>query len=322
MTQLRPLGNTDILVSPVALGCWPISGMTSLDVNDDDSLKTLAAALDAGVNFFDTAYGYGASGESERLIGQAIQGRRDEVVIATKCGLHWDANVQRVLDASPRRIHLEIDESLRRLGTDRVELLYLHAPDPNTPLAESAGALREVLESGKARAIGVSNFNVEQLDAFTSVCPIAAHQPPYNMLQRKIERDTLPWCRERGISTVVYWPLLKGLLAGKLARDHVFSPEDGRTKYPPFQGDEYQKNHDVVDVLRAIAAESGRTVAQLAVNWTIHQPGVTSALCGAKRAYQIEETAVAMNWRLTDDQQRCIDEALKKRGEPAMRMPV
>lgn len=322
MPELRPLGSTEILVSPVALGCWPISGMTSLDVNDNDSLETLAAALDAGVNFFDTAYGYGAAGESERLIAQALRSRRDEAVIATKCGLHWDENVERVLDARPERIRREIDESLERLQTDRVELLYLHAPDPRTPLAESAGALKEILESGKARAIGVSNFTVEQLEEFTAVCPIAAHQPPYNMLQRQIERDSLPWCRARNISVVVYWPLLKGLLAGKLARDHVFPPEDGRAKYPQFQGDEYQKNQDVVDALREIAAESGRTVAQLVVNWTIHQPGVTAALCGAKRAYQIRETAEAMNWRLTDDQLRRIDAVLAKRGEPAVRMPV
>jgi aryl-alcohol dehydrogenase-like predicted oxidoreductase len=180
--DLRPLADSGIQVSAVAFGAWPISGMSSVDVNDRDSLRTIAAALDVGVNFIDTAYGYGAGGESERLIGRALRGRRDEAVIATKCGLHWDARVQRVMDATPKRIRLEIDESLRRLDTDRVELLYLHATDGRTPLAETAGALLEIVQSGKARAIGVSNFNVEQLDEFTTVCPIAAHQPPYNML--------------------------------------------------------------------------------------------------------------------------------------------
>jgi aryl-alcohol dehydrogenase-like predicted oxidoreductase len=320
--DLRPLGNSGIRVSAVAFGAWPISGMTSVDVNDRDSLKTIAAALDAGVNFIDTAYGYGAGGESERLIGRALRGRRDEAVIATKCGLHWDARVQRVMDATPKRIRLEIDESLRRLGTDRVELLYLHAPDGRTPLAETAGALREIVHSGKARAIGVSNFNVAQLEEFTAVCPIAAHQPPYNMLQRQIEQDTLPWCRERGIAVVVYWPLMKGLLAGHLRRDHVFAEGDGRVKYPQFRGEEFQKNCDLVDRLREIADEAGKTVAQVVVNWTIHQPGVTSALCGAKRDYQIIETAGAMGWRLTDSQLARIEAALRDRSEPATRSAV
>jgi aryl-alcohol dehydrogenase-like predicted oxidoreductase len=322
MPELRPLGKTDLRVSPVALGCWPISGMTSLDVNDQDSLKTLHAAIDAGVNLFDTAYGYGFNGESERLIGQVLRDRREEVVLATKCGLHWDAGGERVFDARPERIRRELDESLARLGTDRVELLYLHTPDGKTPLAETAGAMQEMIDSGKVRSVGVSNFNVAQMEEFHAVCPITANQPPYNMLQRQIERDALPWCRERGISVVVYWPLLKGLLAGKLARDHVFPPEDGRHKYPQFQGEEYQKNQDFVDALREIAADAGKTVAQVVVNWTIHQPGVTAALCGAKRDHQIRESAGAMGWQLTDEQLRRIDQALQDRGEPAVRMPV
>ncbi|MEO8493820.1 MAG: aldo/keto reductase [Planctomycetota bacterium] len=320
--QLRPLGTTDILVSPVALGCWPIAGMTSVDVNDTDSLATLAAALDAGVNFLDTAYGYGANGESERLIAKALDHRRDELVIATKCGIHWNEQVERVLDARPATIKRECDESLRRLNTDRVELLYLHAPDPNVDVAESAGALKGLLDAGKTRSIGVSNFTVEQLAAFHAVCPITAFQPPYNMLHRDIERDTLPWCRARNISVVIYWPLMKGLLAGQLARDHVFLPADGRSKYPAFQGDEWRKNQDFVDVLRVLASDIGKTVAQIVVNWTLQQPGITVALCGAKRASQIEETAAAMDFELTSDQLRQIDEAITARGKVITRLPV
>ncbi len=321
-SRLRPLGTTNIVVSPVALGCWPISGMTSPDVNDADSLATLASAVDAGVNFFDTAYGYGANGESERLIAKALGHRRDELVIATKCGLHWDERVERVLDARPARIKRECDESLQRLNTDRVELLYLHAPDPNVDVVETAGGLKEIMESGKARSIGVSNFSVEQLAAFHAVCPITAYQPPYNMLQRDIERDTLPWCRERNISVVIYWPLMKGLLAGKLARDHVFPREDSRSKYPMFMGDEWRKNQDFLDALRVLADDIGTTVAQIAIRWTLQQPGITAALCGAKRAYQIEETAAAMNFELTAEQLRRIDQALAARGNAATRLPV
>lgn len=322
MNELRPLGRTDIRVSPVALGCWPISGMTSLDVNEADSLATLHAALDCGINFLDTAYAYGAAGESERLIARAVAGRRESVAIATKCGIHWGADGKRVLDARPETIRRECDESLRRLGTDRVELLYLHAPDPQTPLAESAGEFRRLLEAGKTQAVGVSNVTLAQLQEFDAVCPVSAVQPPYNMLQREIERDLVPWCREREISLCIYWPLLKGLLAGKLPRDFVFRPGDGRAKYPMFQGQEWERNQDLLDELRTIAATAGRTVAQLVVNWTIHQPGITVALCGAKRPDQIRETAGAMGWRLTADQLRQIDAALARRGTPVAKGAV
>ncbi|MDX1948145.1 MAG: aldo/keto reductase [Pirellulaceae bacterium] len=321
-TELRPLGTTGLLVSPVALGCWPIAGMTSLDVNDADSLATLAAALDLGINFWDTAYIYGPQGESERLIGRAWGERRDEVVLATKGGIHWDASGQRAFDARPATLRRQCEESLRRLGTDRVELLYLHAPDPKVPVAESAGELRRLMDEGKARAIGVSNFTLAQLAEFETACPITAYQPAYNMLQRDIERDTLPWCRDRGIAVCVYWPLLKGLLAGKLPRDHVFRPGDGRAKYPMFQGEQWQKNQDFLDELRALAAELGHTVAQVVINWTIQQPGITVALCGAKRADQIEETAGALGWRLTPEQIGRIDLALVRRGRPISRAAV
>jgi aryl-alcohol dehydrogenase-like predicted oxidoreductase len=322
MIEQREIADTGIRVSPVALGCWPISGMTSLDVNDDDSLATIRACLDLGVNFLDTAYCYGANGESERLIANALTDRRDDMVIATKCGIHWDENLDRQIDGRPKRLQRECEESLQRLNTDRVELLYLHAPDPDTPLADSAGALKQLMEAGKARAIGVSNLSFEQIKEFSSVCPIAAIQPPYNMLQRQIEGDTLPWCRERGVSVMIYWPLMKGLLAGRMKRDHVFGAKDGRLKYPMFRGEEWQKNQDFVDALREVAADAGKTVAQVVVNWTIHQPGITAALCGAKRVYQIEETAGAMGWRLTEQQLQAIDAALEKRGEAVTKSAV
>ena len=318
----RPLGQTGIRVSPVALGCWPISGMTSLDVNEVDSLATLHAALDTGINFLDTAYGYGTGGESERLIARAIAGRRDQVVIATKCGIHWAPDKSRVIDGSPARIRRECEESLQRLATDGVDLLYLHAPDPNTPLAESAGALRRLMEEGKTRAIGVSNFSLVQVREFHAVCPVTAVQPPYNMLQRDIELDLVPWCRDRGVAVCVYWPLLKGLLAGKLPRDYVFRPGDGRAKYPMFQGEEWRKNQDFLDELRIIAAEAGKTVAQLVVNWTIHQPGITAALCGAKRPAQILDSAGAQGWRLSPNQAARIEQALARRGPPLVRGAV
>jgi len=317
--ESRELGQTGICLSPVAMGCWPIAGMTSLDVNEAESLATLQAAFDHGIYFFDTAYCYGFDGLSERLIARTFARRRDEIVIATKCGVHWESPTVRVQDARPEVLRREFAESLRRLDTDHVELLYLHAHDGTTPIGEIANEMARFVQGGKALSIGASNLTLAQLQEFHTVCPLAAVQPPYNMLQREIERDILPWCRENHISCIVYWPLMKGLLAGRLARDYVFQPGDGRAKYPMFQGTEWQRNQDFLDELRAIAHELGKTVAQVVVNWTIHQNGITAALCGAKRPHQIEETAGAMGWTLPSAAVERIDQALGRRGVPTTR---
>jgi aryl-alcohol dehydrogenase-like predicted oxidoreductase len=319
--ELRRLGSTDIEVTPVAMGCWPISGITSIDVNEEASLATLEAAFDARINFFDTAYCYGYGGESEQMIGRALGRRRDKIIIATKGGLHWE-NGRQVHDGSPATLKRELDESLCRLGTDHVELVYLHAPDPRVPLAESAGALKESLDAGKTRSVGLSNATVGQLREFASACPLTAFQPHYNMLQREIEAGALPWCREQGVSVIVYWPLMKGLLAGKLARDHVFDARDGRRKYPMFQGEEWQRNQDFLDELRPIAAEAGKSVAELVINWTIHRAGITAALCGAKRPEQIRANAGGMGWRLSENQRDRIELAIARRGTVASRGAV
>jgi len=320
--MLRELGTTDIRVSPIALGCWPIAGMTSADVTERDSVATIEACFELGVNFLDTAYAYGLNGESETLIASAIAGRRDQVVIATKGGIHWTLPRTQVLDGRPETLRRECEMSLRRLNTDRVELYYLHAPDPKVPTAESAGAIKELIDEGKIRAAGVSNVTLSQLNEFASVCPLAAFQPPYNMLQREIEANTLPWCREHDVATCVYWPLMKGLLAGRIPREHVFPTTDSRHKYPMFQGQEWQKNQDFVEDLRSIADEAGRTVSQLVLNWTIHRPGITVALVGAKRPDQIRENAGAMGWQLTPEQVERIDLAIKCRGKPVTRAAV
>lgn len=321
--SIRPLGSTQIAVTPVAMGCWPIAGVTSVDVTEEASLATLEAAFEAGINFFDTAYCYGYEGESERLVGKVLGSRREKVVIATKCGIHWGPDRKQARDARPETIARECDESLRRLGMEYIDLYYLHGPDPATPLARSAEALRKLLESGKVRAVGVSNFSsVEQYEEFAAECPIAADQPHYNMLQREIEVDRLPWCRRHNVSVNVYWPLMKGMLAGKLRRDHVWDPKDGRQKYPIFMGEQWTKNHVFVDALRPIAERAGRTVGQLAVAWVIQRPGITTALCGAKRPEQIREIAPAMTWTLSAEELALVDAAIAARGEVASRPAV
>lgn len=311
----RTIGNTGIRIAPVSMGCWPIAGVTNRNgVTREKSIATLQAAVDAGVNFFDTAYCYGYNGESERLIAETLGHRRDEIVIASKAGVHWSPERQQLRDASPETIRRECHESLQRLQTDVIDLYYLHGPDPNIPIAESAGTFRELLDAGKIRSVGVSNCNRTQLEQFQAVCPISAYQPFYNMLQRDIEPELLPWCVEQNVSVMIYWPLMKGLLTGKFARDHQFDPQDARTNYPMFNGDEWEKNQNFLDELRPIAADANCNLTQLVISWTLQRPGITAALCGATRPEQIEETAAAMQQQLTAEQLKKIDTAITTRG--------
>jgi aryl-alcohol dehydrogenase-like predicted oxidoreductase len=294
-----------------------MAGVNAPDVNDADSLAAIRACFDLGINFIDTAYCYGPNGESENLLRRALDGRRDEMILATKGGIHYDVAGQQTQDARPETLMRECEMSLRRLGTDRVELYYLHAPDPHMPIAESAGAIRNLQAAGKILTAGASNCNLEQLREFHAVCPLTAVQLPYNMLQRDIEQQTVPWCREQNIAVVVYWALMKGLLAGRLTNLNQLDATDARRKYPMYQGDEWEKNQAFVAKLRAIADECGRTVAEVVINWTIRQPGITVALCGAKRPAQIAETAAAMGWQLTPEQNEAIAAALTARGKAA-----
>jgi len=319
--HFRQLGRSQYSVSSVALGCWPIAGITTLNATREESLATLRAAVEAGINFMDTAYAYGIHGESEQMIGEVIRDCRDQIVVATKGGIHRVGRGQEY-DARPETLRRQCDESLQRLGTDRIDLYYLHAPDPKTPITDSAGAIAELIQAGKVVLAGASNLNLHQLQQFHEVCPISAVQPHYNLLQREIETELVPWCLNLGVSICVYWPLMKGFLAGKLQRDHQFEAGDGRAKYPMFQGDEWHRNHDFLDELRIIAKDLNVSVAQLAIAWTIHQPGITAALCGAKRDWQIQETAAAMHVHLTEDILSQINAAVTRRGSIVSRAAV
>ncbi len=314
-STLRQLGNSDLRVSPVSLGTWPMAGVTSLEVNDRDSLDTLRACAELGVNFIDTAYCYGPNGESENLVRRALADCRDQLLLATKCGIHYNTEGIQTGDARPKTIFSECEESLKRLGTDRIDLYYLHSPDPNVPVAESAGAIRDLIAAGKVRYAGASNCSLEQIQEFHAVCPLIAVQLPYNMLQRDIEKKTVPWCRENNVSVIVYWALMKGLLAGRLDSSRELPENDSRRRYPMYQGEEWKKNQVFLEQLRAIADDCNKTVAQVVINWTIHQPGITVALCGAKRRWQLEETAAAMTWQLTPSQTKNVDAAIASRGK-------
>jgi aryl-alcohol dehydrogenase-like predicted oxidoreductase len=327
-TAPRPLGRSAVAVGPLGLGCWPLAGMTRAGVTRAAAEATVAAAIDAGITHLDTAYCYGEHGESERAIAAAIHGRRQRVVIAGKCGIHWEPDAaatpprRQAVDGRPERIRAEVEESLRRLGTDHLDLLYLHAPDPQVPLPESAGELARLLAAGKARAIGASNMSLAQLEMFAAACPLSACQLHFNMLQREIEREILPWCRAHGVAMVVYWPLMKGLLAGTMRRGQVFPTSDSRHKYPMFNGAEFERNLDFVEALRPIAARLGCSLPDLVLAWTAEQPGITSVLFGATSPEQVAINARALGVDLDDEARRDIAAATAARGPVANRRPV
>lgn len=299
--RFRQLGNSSLMVSSIALGCWPIAGISSLDVNDQDSLRTIAAAVDSGINFFDTAYSYGFAGQADLLLAKALKGRSSETVIATKVGTHYDRHSQRVVDGRPETLIRHAKESLDRLNRDRLDVLYLHTPDPNVPLEESADAIAELIREGLVSYAGVSNVNLQQLQLFHGRCPVTVVQPYFNMLQREVVAELGAFCNAEKISIACYWVLMKGLLAGRMQRDHQFDPADRRLTYAVYQGEPWQRAQDLLDELRSISKEMNCTVAQLVVAWTIAKPGITVALCGAKRQEQITETARAMNLELNSD---------------------
>ena len=328
----RPLGTSPVAVGPFGLGCWPLAGMTRDGITHDAAVDTIRAAIDCGITHLDTAYCYGEHGESELAIRDALAGigggGRDGVVIAGKCGVHWEPDRSAVpprrqaVDGRPERLRAEVDESLSRLGTDRFDLLYLHTPDPRVPIEDSAGELRRLLDAGKARAIGLSNAGVATLERFASACPLSACQMQFNMLQRDIEADVLPWCVAHGVAVVAYWPLMKGLLAGGMRRGQVFPPTDSRHKYPVFNGVEFDRTLDFVDALRPVAARLGCELPHLVLAWTAEHPGITSVLFGATSAEQVRLNAGGLSCTLDAPAREAIQAAIVARGPVAGRRAV
>jgi aryl-alcohol dehydrogenase-like predicted oxidoreductase len=303
-----------LYVSRIGLGCWPMSGISSLGVTDEQSVATIRAALDQGINFFDTAYSYGYDGRSDRVLSQALGQKRSLAIIAHKVGTHWDAQKQRVVDGRPETLLQHAQECLERLKTDYLDVMYLHCPDPKVPIEESAGAIKEICQRGWARYAAVSNVTLEQAAKFAAVCPVVAIQPYFNMFQQEAVKELQPFATNNSISMVCYWVLMKGLLSGHMNRDHVFDPEDRRLSYPNFQGQAWQDAQDVLDHLRRIANELDITVSQLVVAWSLSRPGVSVALLGAKRPEQITETAQSMYMKLAPE---CIDEIAKRLRKPS-----
>ncbi|HVZ53598.1 MAG TPA: aldo/keto reductase [Pseudolabrys sp.] len=297
--ETAQIPGTDLKPSRIGLGTWAIGGWMWGGSDDAQSIRTIQAAVDRGVTLIDTAPVYGF-GHSEEIVGRALAegGRRKKAVIATKVALDWkDGKPFR--NASRGRIMKEIDDSLRRLRTDVVDLYQVHWPDPNVPIEETAGALADLRKAGKIRAIGVSNFTPAQMDRFRAVTPLATDQPPYNLFEREIERDTLPYCRKNGIATLAYGALCRGLLAGTMSASTKFSGDDLRQSDPKFQQPRFGQYLKAVQALDQFAQKNfGKRVVHLAVRWILDRHDAGFALWGARRPDQLDPMDAVYGWKL------------------------
>jgi len=291
--------NCKFEVSRIALGTWSIGGFGWGGSDDRQSLSTIRKALEMGINIIDTAPVYG-KGHSEELVGQAVaeHGRRDSICIATKFGLTFETDNIGV-DSRPARIRKELEDSLRRLRTDYIDIYQNHWPDTSQPFEQTAEILAGFLKQGKIRAIGVSNYSPQQMDAFRKAAPIHTAQPPYNLFERAIERDVLPYCREHSIAVLAYGPLCRGLLSGRMRADTKFPADDVRSVDPKFQSPRYAQYLEAVARLDRFAQEKyGKRVIHLAMMWVLDQPGVTVALFGGRKPEHLDAIDGVLGWKL------------------------
>ncbi|HEV7913667.1 MAG TPA: aldo/keto reductase [Albitalea sp.] len=295
-------------VSRIGLGTWAIGGWMWGGADDAASVATIRKAIESGINLIDTAPVYGF-GHSEEVVGKALQGMRDRAVIATKVALEWqDGKVRR--NATAARIRSEVEDSLRRLRTDRIDLYQVHWPDPHVPHDETAAELEKLRREGKILAIGVSNYSPAQMDGFRRHARLAAVQSPYNLFERAIEHDVLPYAKRHGLTVLAYGALCRGLLSGRMDAKTTFSGDDLRRSDPKFQPRRLEQYVGAVKALQRFAHERhGKTVLALAVRWILDQ-GPTVALWGARRPEQLDGIDAAFGWKLGADDLRRIDAML------------
>ena len=314
---MNQLGNTDTRLSAIGLGTWAIGGggygfgWGSQD--DQQSIDTIHRAIDLGINWIDTAPVYGL-GHSEKIVGQAIKGKRDKLIISTKCGIVWDKNRNITFNLDKDSIRDEVDQSLKRLQIDVIDLYQIHKPNPVEKIQEAWGVLADLVKQGKIRYAGVSSFTLEQLKQIQPIHPVAFLQPEYNMLEPGIEQDILGYCAANHIGVIVYSPMCSGLLTGKFTKEKVDAlPTDDwrRASSPYFQEPQFSAHLQLVEKLRPIAERNNKTLSQLAIAWVLRRPEVTSAIVGARRPSQIEQTAAAGDWVLSEIDKAELDTILK-----------
>jgi aryl-alcohol dehydrogenase-like predicted oxidoreductase len=323
--ERRRLGQSEVEVTAIIFGAWAIGGFMWGGTDDEAGVEAVRRGIELGVTSIDTAPVYGF-GHSEEVVGRAIPGRREEVQLLTKFGMSWEGEEGtfsfETLDEKGRpariyrngrkqRVIAECEQSLRRLGTDVIDVYQQHWPDPSTPVEETCEALARLLEQGKIRAAAVCNYPVDLLDRARTVVPIASDQMPYSMVNRAIEQDLVPYCRQRGVGILAYSPLQRGLLTGTVPPEREFPTTDHRRTNPYFTAENRQRVLELLQQFQPIADAHGATLAQLVIAWTLARPGITAVLVGARNRQQIEENVRGAEVSLSAEETARIDEALE-----------
>ncbi len=324
--EYRKLGKSDVEVSVLAFGAWAIGGWMWGGADSRQAVHAIEAAIDLGMTSIDTAPVYGF-GLSEELVGKAIRGKREKVQLLTKFGMLWNEkkgkfffasvdnsgkNIDIYRYASRERVISDCDESLRRMGTDYIDLFQIHWPDPTTPVDETMEALAFLQQKGKIRAGGVCNYSRDLLAEAGNSYHLASNQVPYSMVNRQIEKDVVPYCMENNIGILAYSPLQRGLLTGKIRSGHPFNEGDSRPGTPYYKEPNLSNILHFLETIKPVAERNHLTLAQLILNWTIHQPGITCALAGARSPEQVKENIKAADARISEEDFQFIHSELNK----------
>lgn len=303
MEESSKLGRSEINIPRIGLGTWAIGGWMWGGTNRQEAIRAIRYGIDLGITLIDTAPVYGF-GLSEEIVGEAIAEHqcRDQVIIATKAGLEWDTANRVWRNSSRERILQEIDDSLRRLRTEYIDLYQIHWPDPEVPIGETAETLYQLLEQGKIRAIGVSNYTPEQMEQWQQYAPLHSNQSQLNLFQTHLLETTFAYCHEKEIGTLTWGTLAHGLLTGKFTPHSTFPEDDLRHRNPLFQGEQFIQYLNAVEELKQFAAEKGKSITQLAIRWALDQEGVTTALWGVRRPEQLKEAIGSLGWHLSPEE--------------------
>ncbi|HEX4169796.1 MAG TPA: aldo/keto reductase [Bryobacteraceae bacterium] len=322
MNPKKTLGNSDLEITALGVGAWAMGGggwqFAWGQQDDADSSAAIQAALDAGFNWIDTAAVYGL-GHSEQIVGETLQRISKKPYVFTKCGRRWDENGKIFPSLKAASIRKECEDSLRRLRIDVIDLYQLHWPEPDAEIEEGWTEMARLKDEGKVRWIGLSNFGVAQMERAQKIAPITSLQPPYSLLVRKAEPEILPFAREHNVGVIVYSPMRAGLLTGKMTRERAqtLPQDDWRSRDKDFQEPKLTQNLELVELLKKIASAHDRTPAEVALAWTLHNPAVTAAIVGLRRADQVDGVKGALTFRLSDDEAAAIEKFQKANAAAA-----